>query len=155
MSRESWDDYWLKQAELVATRSTCLRRKIGAVAVKDKRGIASGFNGAPPNIMHCEDRGGCLREQLNIPSGSQHEKCFALHGEMNLIIQAATTGVNLKGSTVYCTHSPCFICAKMLIGVKISRLVYSNSYPDMDSIELFSEIGEMKVTENFTEWNFK
>jgi len=152
--RESWDEYWIKQTQLVATRSTCLRRNVGAVAVRDKRCLATGFNGAPPNIMHCEDRGGCLRDEQNIPSGKQHEKCFADHAEQNLIIQAAITGVNIKGCDIYITHSPCIICAKMLLGIKPKRIVYSGLYPDLDTIALFSEIGNIVSCKNFTEWKF-
>lgn len=151
--RESWEEYWLKQARLVATRSTCLRRKIGAVAVRDKRSLATGYNGEPPDIAHCADTGGCMRERLNISSGEQQQLCKAIHAEQNLIIQAAITGVSIKGCDIYITHSPCIICAKMLIGIKPARLIYAKGYPDVDAINLLGEVGIVNFG-TFTEWRF-
>ena len=139
--RKSWDEYFMEIAEIVKTRSTCLRRQVGAVIVKDNRIITTGYNGAPSGLRHCTDIGGCERERLHIPSGQRHELCRALHAEQNAIIQAAKLGVNIDGSTLYCTHQPCVICAKMIVNSGISRVVYGEGYPDEFSLEIFKEAG--------------
>jgi dCMP deaminase len=128
-SRPSWDDYFLEIANLVATRSTCLRRKVGAVIVKDKRILATGYNGAPQGLPHCLDIG-CLREKLNIPRGERHELCRGIHAEQNAIIQAATSGTNIEGSILYSTHFPCSLCMKMIINSGIRKIFYLEGYPD-------------------------
>lgn len=130
MSRMAWPEYFMNIAFLVAERSTCLRRRVGAVAVKDKHILATGYNGVPAGVAHCEVVG-CLRDQLNIPSGERHELCRGLHAEQNIIIQAAVHGVSLTGAEIYCTHQPCFICTKMLISCKVSAIFYAAPYPDM------------------------
>lgn len=127
--RPSWDEYFMKIAELVKERSTCLRRQVGAVVVKDNRILTTGYNGAPPNAKHCEEIG-CLRESMGIPSGERHELCRALHAEQNAVIQAAKNGIPIEGSTIYTTTYPCVICAKMLIASGIKRIVYRGGYPD-------------------------
>lgn len=127
-------------ADLVAERSTCMRRHVGAVIVKDKRIVATGYNGAPSGISHCIDAG-CLREQLKIPAGERHEICRGTHAEQNAIIQAATFGANISGSTVYSTHQPCFICTKMLINAHIVKIIYRQEYPDDLAIKMLKEAG--------------
>lgn len=128
-SRISWDEYFMQIAHLVSQRSTCLRRNVGAVIVKDKRMLATGYNGAPSGVAHCLDTG-CLREKLKIPSGQRHELCRGLHAEQNAIIQASLYGISVKGSTFYVTNQPCVICAKMLINAGINEVVVSAGYPD-------------------------
>jgi dCMP deaminase len=125
-------------AKLVTTRSTCLRRKVGAVLVKDKRILATGYNGAPTGITHCKDTG-CLREKLKVKSGERHELCRGLHAEQNVIIQAAYYGVTTKGTTLYSTHMPCIICSKMLINAGVEKIVYLDGYPDPLAGEMLSE----------------
>jgi dCMP deaminase len=127
--RPSWDEYFMEIAELVKKRSTCLRRKIGAVIVKDNRILTTGYNGAPPGAKHC-DEVGCLREIMSIPSGERQELCRALHAEQNAVIQAAKYGIPIEGSTIYTTTYPCVICAKILIASNIKRIVYKGAYPD-------------------------
>lgn len=141
MERPSWDEYFMEMAELTAKRSTCMRRQVGAVIVKDRHAIATGYNGAPRGIMHCEDRGGCLRQQLNVPSGQRHELCMALHAEQNAIIQAAATGHGIEGGTIYITHQPCAICAKMIINAGITRIVIREGYPDELAASILDEAG--------------
>ena len=141
MKRPSWDQYFMEMAELTAKRSTCIRRNVGAVIVKDKHAIATGYNGAPRGIKHCEDRGGCLRQQLNVPSGERHELCMALHAEQNAIIQAATLGQSIEGGTIYITHQPCAICSKMIINSGINRIVVNEGYPDDLALEFLDEAG--------------
>ena len=141
MERPSWDEYFMEVAELAARRSTCLRRNVGAVVVLDKRIIATGYNGAPRGIMHCEERGGCLREKMGIPSGERHELCMARHPEQNAIIQAASMGQSIEGSTIYVTHQPCVICAKMIINAGIRRIVVREGYPDQLSVDILAEAG--------------
>ena len=138
--RPGWDEYFMEITRLVSTRSTCLRRQVGAVFVKDKNILATGYNGAPSRVAHCSDVG-CLREQLGIPSGERHEICRGLHAEQNGIIQAARHGINLSGSTVYITDSPCIICAKMLINVGVVRIVCGQGYPDQLSNEMLEGAG--------------
>jgi dCMP deaminase len=143
MERPSWDEYFMRIAAEVASRTTCSRRAVGAVLVKDKRILATGYNGVPSGIEHCLSRG-CLREQLGIPSGQQHELCRGLHAEQNAIIQAARYGTIIAGSICYCTTQPCIICAKMLINAGISEIVYQHPYPDELTMEMLEESG-MKV----------
>ncbi|HPL82797.1 MAG TPA: cytidine/deoxycytidylate deaminase family protein [Candidatus Omnitrophota bacterium] len=127
--RPSWDEYFLEMSKLVAKRSTCLRRSVGAVLVKDKRILATGYNGAPRGLKHCIDIG-CIRQKLKIPSGERHELCRALHAEQNALIQASLYGISLAGSTLYATNQPCVICAKMLINAGIKEVVIADGYPD-------------------------
>ena len=141
MNRPSWDQYFMEMAELTAKRSTCMRRNVGAVIVKDKHAIATGYNGAPRGIKHCEDRGGGLRQKLNVPSGERHELCMALHAEQNAIIQAAAMGHAIEGGTIYITHQPCVICAKMIINSGIKRIVVKEGYPDELSLDILKEAG--------------
>lgn len=140
-NRPSWDEYFMEMAELTAKRSTCLRRQVGAVIVKDKHIVATGYNGAPRGIPHCAERGGCLRQELNIPSGQRHELCRALHAEQNAIIQAATLGQSIEDAAIYITHQPCVICAKMIINAGINRIVVKEGYPDDLSVEILAEAG--------------
>ncbi len=125
---------------MVSTRSTCLRRKVGAVLVKDKRIISTGYNGPPSGLKHPEEVG-CLREKLGIPSGERHELCRGLHAEQNAIIQAALHGVSTKGSVLYCTHCPCSLCVKMLINAGITKVIYREGYPDWLAKEIAKEAG--------------
>ena len=129
MERPNWNEYFMRMAELAAERSTCIRRSVGAVLVKNKRVLATGYNGAPKNLKHCEETG-CLRSQMNIPSGERHEICRGVHAEQNLIAQAGVHGVKTEGATVYCTNQPCIICAKLLINSGIDQIYYKNSYED-------------------------
>lgn len=140
MQRPSWDQYFMDITRLVATRSTCLRRQVGAILVKDRNILATGYNGVPSGISHC-DTVGCLRERLNVPSGERHELCRGLHAEQNAIIQAARHGVNIDGSTLYCTTMPCIICTKMLINAGITNVVYAEGYADDLAREMIAETG--------------
>lgn len=133
-------------AKLTSERSTCIRRKVGAVIVQDKHIVATGYNGAPRGIVHCADRGGCFRQEMGIPSGERHELCRALHAEQNAIIQAAVFGHSIEGATIYITHSPCVICAKMIINAGIRKILVAESYPDEYSIEILGEAGIKIVT---------
>ena len=139
-NRPSWDEYFMKMANDVATRTTCLRRGVGAVIVKDRRILATGYNGVPTGLPHCSETG-CLREQLGVPSGQRHEICRGLHAEQNAIIQAARYGINIAGATIYVNTQPCVVCAKMLINAGITEIVYQNPYPDELSQELLAESG--------------
>lgn len=138
--RPTWDEYFMDIARLVQTRSTCMRRNVGAVLVKDKRILSTGYNGAPRSCSHCTDIG-CLRQQLNIPSGERHELCRALHAEQNAIAQAAEHGISVQGSTIYVTAQPCSMCAKILINAGITHIIYQGEYPDKLSVELLKEAG--------------
>ncbi len=140
MDRPNWDEYFMEMAELARTRTTCLRRGVGAVIVKDNRVMATGYNGVPTGIEHCEERG-CLREQMNVPSGKCHELCRGLHAEQNAIVQAAHLGQSIAGATLYCTNQPCIICAKMIINAGIKRLVVKEGYPDELAAEMLAEAG--------------
>lgn len=140
-NRLSWDEYFMQMAELTAKRSTCLRRQVGAVIVKDRHIIATGYNGAPRGLKHCDEKGGCLRQQLGVPSGQRHELCRALHAEQNAIIQAATLGQSIEDGTIYVTHQPCVICAKMIINAGIKRIVVREAYPDEMATEILDEAG--------------
>jgi dCMP deaminase len=141
MERPSWDEYFMRIARLTAERSTCLRRKIGAVIVQNKQIVATGYNGAPKGLAHCDEQGGCLREQLGIPSGERHELCRALHAEQNAIIQAATSGLSIEGATIYITNQPCVICAKMIINAGIRKIIVENGYPDELAVRMLAEAG--------------
>jgi len=136
--RPSWDEYFLEVAKLVSKRATCLRRSVGALLVKDKRILATGYNGAPTGLAHCLDIG-CLREKLRIPSGERHELCKALHAEQNALIQASLYGIPVKGSTLYATNQPCVICAKMLINAGIKEIVIAEGYPDKMAMDFLRE----------------
>ncbi|HBF43413.1 MAG TPA: cytidine deaminase [Desulfobacteraceae bacterium] len=138
MSRPSWPVYFMDITKMVAKRSTCLRRHVGAVLVKDKRILATGYNGAPTGIRHCEEVG-CLREQLSVPSGERHELCRGLHAEQNAIIQAAYHGIPIVGSTLYCTNKPCIICSKMLINAGVEKIVYEDGYDDPLADQMLEE----------------
>ena len=140
MSRMPWPEYFMNIAFMVAERSTCLRRKVGAIAVKDKRILATGYNGAPAAVPHCSETG-CLREQRGIPSGERHEICRGLHAEQNVIIQAAVHSAQIHGAAIYCTTHPCVMCTKMLINCGITSIYYAESYPDPLSAQLLNEAG--------------
>ncbi len=127
--RPSWDEYFMEMVKVASKRSTCVRRQVGAALVKDNRLLATGYNGVPKGLPHC-DKVGCLRKQLNVPSGERHEICRGLHAEQNAIIQAAIYGVSISGATLYCNTKPCSICAKMIINAEISRIVYMEDYTD-------------------------
>lgn len=139
-SRPSWDEYFMSIATQVAERSTCIRRKVGAVVVKDKRMVATGYNGVPTGIMHCAERG-CLRDQLGIPSGERHELCRGTHAEQNALLQAARYGTPIEGSIIYVTTQPCIQCAKMLINAGITEIIFDGDYPDALARELLDEAG--------------
>jgi dCMP deaminase len=138
--RPDWDEYFLDIAELVSRRATCRRRSVGAVLVKEKRILATGYNGAPSGLRHCLDLG-CLREQNNVPSGERHELCRGLHAEQNSIIQAALHGVSVKDATLYCTNHPCVICAKMIINAGVAKVIFREGYSDQLSEEMLQEAG--------------
>lgn len=140
MKRPSWDEYFLKIADLVSERSTCLRRKVGAAIVKDKRILTTGYNGAPSGIVHCEEVG-CLREKLHVPSGERHELCRGLHAEQNAIIQAAHYGIKIDGTFLYVTNQPCIICAKMIINAGIRKVIVRKGYPDKMAREFLDQAG--------------
>lgn len=139
-SRPDWDSYFMEIASIVAKRSTCLRRTVGSLIVKDKRILSTGYNGAPSHLQHCVEAG-CLRERLKIASGERHELCRGLHAEQNAIIQAAYHGVSIHGADLYSTHLPCSICMKMIINAGIGKVLYREGYPDELSQELITESG--------------
>lgn len=143
--RPAWDEYFLEIAELVCKRSTCLRRRVGAIIVKDKRMLATGYNGAPRNLPHCSETG-CLRDKLNIPPGERHELCRGLHAEQNALLQASLHGISVKDSVLYCTTQPCIICAKMLINAGIKEIIITTGYPDKMSMDFFSQAGVLVRT---------
>jgi dCMP deaminase len=138
--RPSWETYFMDITMLVAKRSTCQRRAVGAVIVKDKRLLATGYNGAPSHLKHCLDIG-CLREELKVPSGEKHELCRGIHAEQNAIVQAAFHGVSIKGATLFCTNLPCAICAKMIINAGIDKIYFNEGYADSMSKEMLKEAG--------------
>jgi dCMP deaminase len=140
MTRPSWERYFMDITHLVAKRSTCLRRQVGALLVKEKRILATGYNGAPSGIAHCLDVG-CLREQNKIPSGERHELCRASHAEQNAIVQAAAYGIPIKDAALFCTNLPCSICMKLIINAGIKTIFYAEGYPDPLSGELIREAG--------------
>jgi dCMP deaminase len=138
--RPTWEEYFFEITKLVAMRSTCLRRQVGAVIVKEKRILATGYNGAPTNTRHCLDIG-CLREQMGIPSGQRIEICRGLHAEQNAIIQAGLHGVSIKGAEIYATHQPCITCAKMIVNAGILKVLFEGDYPDPMALEILEEAG--------------
>lgn len=142
--RPEWKEYFIGIARLVSKRSTCIRRKVGAVIVRDKRILATGYNGAPTGLSHCE-KTGCLREKMQVPSGQRHELCRGLHAEQNAIIQAAYHGISIRGSTLFCTTLPCSICLKMLINSGIREIIYEEGYPD-DLTRALLEESDIKIT---------
>lgn len=141
--QKKWDKRFMDVADLVATWSSCYQenRQIGAVIARNKRILTTGYNGASSGIESCKERGVCMRRELNIPSGTRHELCYATHAEQNAIIQAARLGLSVEGATLYCTHQPCVICAKMIINSGITRIVYREGYPDEFSLKLLAEAG--------------
>jgi dCMP deaminase len=138
MDRPSWDEYFMAFTFLASKRSTCLRRQVGAVIVKERNILATGYNGPPKGVRHPEEVG-CLRDRMSVPSGERHELCRGLHAEQNAIIQAAYHGVSIRGGTIYCTNQPCGICAKMIINAGIVRIVYVHAYDDPIAREMLSE----------------
>ncbi len=138
--RPTWDEYFMEIVELVKTRSTCMRRQVGALIVKDKRILSTGYNGAPMGCKHCSETG-CLRDQLGIPSGQRHELCRGIHAEQNALIQAAYSGTSVKDGTLYVTDQPCVLCAKMIINAGIRKIVFAGEYPDELAMELLQESG--------------
>ncbi|MCK4571365.1 cytidine/deoxycytidylate deaminase family protein [candidate division WOR-3 bacterium] len=145
MGRPSWDEYFMRITELVASRATCLRRKVGAVLVRNKRILTTGYNGPPSGITHCEQRGGCIRDELKIPSGERMELSRAIHAEQNAIIQAAKVGISIEESTLYVTTHPCFTCSKMLINAGVKKIIYKEGYPDSFAMEILKEAGVLVV----------
>jgi dCMP deaminase len=141
MAFSKWDDRFMELAKTIGHWSSCYQanRKIGAVIVRNKRILTTGYNGAPAGLTSCLDKGRCMRRDRAIPSGTQHELCYAIHAEQNAIIQAAKIGVSIEGATLYCTHQPCVICAKMIINAGIARVVYGEGYPDAFAQELLKE----------------
>jgi dCMP deaminase len=139
-NRPGWDPYFMEIAGIVAKRSTCMRRNVGALIVKEKRILSTGYNGAPSGLAHC-DEVGCIRELRGVPSGERHELCRGLHAEQNAIIQAANHGVSIKGSLLYCTHHPCSLCVKMIINAGIVHVLYLEGYPDELAAQLISDSG--------------
>lgn len=142
-SQLKWDKRFMELATSVANWSSCVRkgRQVGAVIVKDKRILTTGYNGAPSGVKTCKDRGYCLRDKLNIPSGTRAETCYAIHAEQNAVIQAAKMGISVEGATIYVTHQPCSVCTRILINAGIKRIVYLQEYPDAFSLELLKEAG--------------
>jgi dCMP deaminase len=144
VSRPDWEEYFMEIARVVSTRSTCLRRQVGAVLVNNRQILATGYNGAPRGVPHCAEVG-CLRDRMGIPSGERHELCRGLHAEQNAIIQAAYHGVSINGAEMYCTHQPCVLCAKMLVNAGIATLHYAGEYPDDLALLVFREAGTRLV----------
>lgn len=136
-----WDKRFMEMTKLVATWSSCLRRQVGAIIVRDKRIIATGYNGAPSGVENCVEKGECLRNKLHVESGTHAELCYATHAEQNAIVQASKLGISIEGATLYCTHQPCVICCKLIINSGIKRVVYDEGYPDEMSLKLFKESG--------------
>ena len=148
---DKWDKRFMEMAQVIAGWASCYQenRKIGAVIVKNKRIMTTGYNGAPAGVKTCVERGECLRRKMNIPSGQRQELCYAVHAEQNAIIQAAKLGVSIDGATLYCTHQPCVMCAKMIVNSGIVRVVYQEGYPDEFSLEILKEGGVL--LERYTE----
>jgi len=142
---DKWHKRFMEMTELVATWSSCVRRQVGAIVVRDKRIMTTGYNGAPAGVKTCVEKGECLRIKLGIPSGTHAETCFATHAEQNAIIQAAKEGISLKGCTLYCTHQPCTVCIKMIINAGIKEVIYKEGYPDEFSVQLANE-ANVKLT---------
>lgn len=143
MAFTKWDHRFMEMTDTIAGWASCYQqnRKMGAVIVRDKRILTTGYNGAPQGVKPCVERGECLRRKLSIPSGTRHELCYAIHAEQNAIIQAAKLGVSIDGATLYCTHQPCVICAKMIVNSGISRVVYGEGYPDEFALKIFEQSG--------------
>ncbi|MDD3395712.1 MAG: cytidine/deoxycytidylate deaminase family protein [Acidaminococcaceae bacterium] len=144
MTRPDWDSYFMEIAQVVSKRSTCLRRSVGAVLVKNKQILATGYNGTPKGLAHCAETG-CLREQLKVPSGKNHELCRGIHAEQNAVIQAAVHGVSVEGATLYCTHQPCVVCTKILINAGIKKIIYANPYPDKLAEEMMAAAKDIEI----------
>ena len=140
---DKWDKRFMDLAETVAGWSSCYQenRHVGAVVVRDKRILTTGYNGAPSGVKTCREKGFCLRDKLNIPSGTRAEMCYAIHAEQNAVIQAAKMGISVEGATIYVTHQPCSVCTRILINAGIKRIVYSHEYPDDFSLQLLKEAG--------------
>ena len=138
--RPSWDEYFMSIANLASTRSTCMRRKVGAVIVKDKKILSTGYNGAPRGLAHCLEIG-CLRDKLKVKSGERHELCRAIHAEQNAVIQAAVSGVSIEGADIYSTTFPCVLCSKIIINAGIKRIIVIEGYPDQLSQDMLNEAG--------------
>ncbi|MBF0202175.1 MAG: cytidine/deoxycytidylate deaminase family protein [Desulfamplus sp.] len=139
-TRPSWDNYFMGIADLVSTRSTCLRRRVGAVIVMERRILCTGYNGAPSGITHCSETG-CIRREMHVPSGERHELCRGVHAEQNAVIQAARYGISVLGASLYCTNQPCSICAKMIVNAGIVHVCFRQPYNDPMSLEMFSQAG--------------
>ncbi len=139
--RPGFDEYFMEFARVAAKRSTCLRRQVGAVLVRDKHLLSTGYNGAPAGLKDCLEIGSCLREELGVPSGERHELCRAVHAEQNAVIQCALHGVSTKGSTLYTTSSPCITCAKILVNAGVKRVVYCDAYPNKEAFQIMEEAG--------------
>ncbi len=155
-TRPSWDEYFMKICSLVAERSTCIRHNVGAIIVKDKRILTTGYNGAASGAKHCLELG-CLRDEMGIKSGTRHEICRAIHAEQNAIIQAGIHGINIKGATMYCTHTPCMICAKMIVQVGIKEVVSYKDYADENAKKFLCDSGVLfrKIKRPSSVINFK
>ncbi len=140
---DKWDKRFIEMAKVVGSWSSCYQqnRHVGAVIVKNKRVLTTGYNGAPSGVKSCVERGECLRRKLNIASGTRQEMCYAVHAEQNAICQAAKLGISLEGATLYCTHQPCTICCRMIINAGIKKVIYAEGYPDDFSLEIFKESG--------------
>ena len=141
MLRPSWDEYFMQITHLVASRATCLRRKVGAILVRDKRILTTGYNGPPAGLPHCDELGGCLRDKLGVASGERHELSRAVHAEQNAIIQAAVHGISIKGAILYATNQPCSLCTKMLVNAGIREFVIADGYPDELAKEIMEQAG--------------
>ncbi|KNF09725.1 deoxycytidylate deaminase [Gottschalkia purinilytica] len=146
--RPTWDEYFMEIVHVVKKRSTCLRRQVGAVIVKENRILSTGYNGAPTGIRHSSETG-CLRDKLKVPSGQRHELCRGLHAEQNAIVHAAKCGVNIDGSTIYVTTQPCIVCTKMIINAGITKVIYEEDYPDEMAKEFLEEAGIQLVKFNW------
>lgn len=144
MNRPAWDDYFMKIANDVSERAICVKRKVGALIVKDNRILTTGYNGAPKGFKHCTEET-CLRKQMHVPSGQRHELCRGLHAEQNAIIQAAVHGVSVEGGIMYCTYQSCVICVKMMINAGIKKLVYAGGYPDELAMQMLKE-SKLRIT---------
>ena len=140
MERPSWDEYFMEIANVVRKRSTCLRRQVGAVVVRDRQILTTGYNGVPRKLHHCSQVG-CLRDRLNVPSGERHELCRGIHAEQNAIVQAAVHGISIAGASIYITHQPCSLCAKILINAGLEKIIMHGDYPDKLAEEILQEAG--------------
>lgn len=140
---DKWDKRFMDLTETISKWSSCFKenRSVGAIIVRNKRILTTGYNGAPSGVKSCKEKGECLRQKLDIQSGTRHELCYAIHAEQNAIIQAAKIGVSIEGATMYCTHQPCVICSKIIINAGIAKVIYLHPYPDDFSLEIFREAG--------------